>query len=821
MSAVGRAARRTASRRARLPILLAVLLALLAGSVTPAAAAPAAAAGDDAWRADRVLVVGVPGLVWSDLDQQRTPQLWSLAEDSAIGALSVRAGRSTTCLLDGWATLGAGNRARYPGPVEPIEPVEAVPTEADPAAGDGAAPAPAPTDTRLSYCGLEEQVAKVGLTEPGRTVARVAADPATARFGAEPGVLGQVVECSTVVGRAAALAVAGEGSRFAVRDALPVEDAELSALLGECPLSLVSLGSLSDAAAPGADASDDGTVPTARQSAVQAVDAAVGRLRTAVDALPGETLLLLQGISEVNGGRPQLHVGMALGPGTTPGWLTSASTGRAPFAQLIDVAPTVLRALDVDVPGSMNGQPFTVTGSRPPLADALAELGRANTRAVVHYRSTGATFWLLVALNAAVLAGGLLTLGGWDRGRLPGRAGRRSRVRDWLRGRRRGRRGPAVLRVASLGVAAVPVSTYLANLVPWERSGSPRWALAAVVLGTTLAVTAVVALGPWRRRRLGPAVALLALTLATLAGDVLTGSHLELDGLLGYDAIVAGRFVGFGNLSFGLLSVSALLLTAAGAAALARRRPEPAARHWLLPVLAAGAVCVVLVGAPSLGRDFGGVLASVPGFLVLGMLLAGIRVTVTRLVAVLALAVVVVGSVAVLDWLRPATERSHLGRFVAQVVDGQAWTVIGRKGEANVSILLGSPLAWMLPVALLAAGWLLRPGGLLRSEPGRGAAGLPAADLRVLRAGLTAVALSLLLGALVNDSGVALPATAATLLMPLLVWLVASAPVDRPARDGDLPAGDERGPAGAAGPQPGGSRGRVNVGVRGSTGRTS
>jgi hypothetical protein len=381
-------------------------------------------------------------------------------------------------------------------------------------------------------------------------------------------------------------------------------------------------------------------------------------------------------------------------------------------------------------------------------------------------------------------------------------------VRSWLRSRRPGRRGPRLLRVLAIGAAAVPVSTYLANLVPWELSGAPRWALAGSVLGATLVVSAAALLGPWRRRRLGPAVVVLGVTLATLAGDVLTGSHLELDGLLGYDPIVAGRFTGYGNLTYGLFSVSALLLTAAGTAALVRRSGSTSRRSWLLPVAAAGAVSVVLIGAPQLGRDFGGVLAAVPGFAVLGMLLARIRVTVGRLVAVLAAAVAVVGVVAVLDWLRPADQRSHLGRFVGQVLDGQAWTVVSRKAAANLAILLASPLAWMLLVALLAAGWLLRPGGLLRSRAGRAAAGLPAEDVRVLRAGLTAIALSLTVGALVNDSGVALPATAATLLVPLLVQLVAGAPV-RPA------------PPGAAGPAVEPADPRVNVGVRGSTGRTS
>ena len=152
-------------------------------------------------------------------------------------------------------------------------------------------------------------------------------------------------------------------------------------------------------------------------------------------------------------------------------------------------------------------------------------------------------------------------------------------------------------------------------------------------------------------------------------------------------------------------------------------------------------------------------LAALPGFLVLAMLLARVRVTVVRLVAVLAAAVVAVGTVAVLDWMRPPADRSHLGRFVEQVLTGEAWTVISRKGQANLDILLRSPLAWMLPVAIVAAVWLVRPGGLLRSRRrgagAAGAGGLSAEQVFVVRSVLLSALLSLVLGAAVNDSGVA------------------------------------------------------------------
>jgi hypothetical protein len=198
------------------------------------------------------------------------------------------------------------------------------------------------------------------------------------------------------------------------------------------------------------------------------------------------------------------------------------------------------------------------------------------------------------------------------------------------------------------------------------------------------------------------------------------------------------------------------------------------------------------------------VLSAMPGFLLLAMLLARVRVTVLRFAAILAAAVLAVGTVAVLDWLRPPADRSHLGRFVEQVLTGEAWTVVSRKGQANLDILLGSPLAWMLPVALVAAVWLLRPGGLLR-----GGGGLPARDVAVLRAGLLASALSLTLGAAVNDSGVALPAAAAALLVPLLVWLVAGT------RRGDASTGVTAGGSPRSGPVEGADR--VTVVSRGST----
>src|SRR4051794_14200548 len=342
--------------------------------------APAGAADDavNRFAAARVVVAGVPGLVWSDIRPDTTPQLWDLAGDSSIGTLSVRAARATSCLLDGWATLGAGNRARFPGADEQIPPVPlpTVPLPDDPNGGAAATATPsgdtgasdAPVDASLSHCGLQEQVAGLGLADPVATVGRIAEDPATARFGAEPGALGREVGCAGVAGKAATVAVAADDDvALTITDGLPADPAEITALLSACRLTVVSLDSLTDAGQPGVEATDTGTNPQSRPAALHTIDAAVGRLRA---VLPEDTLLVVAGISEVNDGRSQLHAAIVSGPGfDSPSWLTSSSTGRESFVQLIDVAPTALRALDLARPPH-RGRPAVRPAARRPPARA-------------------------------------------------------------------------------------------------------------------------------------------------------------------------------------------------------------------------------------------------------------------------------------------------------------------------------------------------------------------------------------------------------------------------------------------------------------------
>lgn len=686
----------------RLVAVLAAVLALLMSSY-PAAGA----AGEPA--ADRVVIVGIPGLVWTDVSEAGTPDLWSAAAAGSIGALTVRAARSVTCVLDGWVTLGAGNRARF---IIPPTPEDAAPEVVPPNTGVP------PAEEMLGGCLPQESGVNLGAV-----VAALEDFPALAddnSYGALPGSLGAAVRCATGVGQGPVLALTRADAQTELIAIPPSDPVGWTAAVSQCPVTVVSMPQLIGA--------------VDRDAALARMDQQLAILRS---GLPPETELIVVGSSETGLNNSSLHVAIEVGPGVEPGYLTSASTGRAPFVQLIDVGPTALDRLGIDAPSAMVGQSLQPGQPRPEsLTEAIAELVDANVAARAQGALTSRFFLSLVVVTGALCPLGLLAL------------------------RRRDPRLHSAVRLVTLVVATLPVATFLANGVPWWRAGRPVLLLAILVAAAMSLITVAALAGPWRGRRFGPELLVVAVTFATLAADVLLlGSRLQLSSLLGYNPIVAGRFTGFGNIPFGIYAASALLVTTA----LIRAAPPPRERL----VLAVAAVAVVAIdGGPGLGSDFGGVLALVPAYCVFSIVLLRLRPSPARLgLAGLAGAVVVIG-IATLDYLRPAEDQTHLGRFIGQLLDGTASSIVQRKAESNIGIFLHSPLSLLIPVFAATLWWLLRRGGQLHELLAQ----------RELRAGLSAVAVAEVIGLLVNDSGIAVPVAAGWLLVPLALSVAAAHP---------------------------------------------
>lgn len=527
-------------------------------------------------------------------------------------------------------------------------------------------------------------------------------------YGARPGLLGSAVAaagaCITTVGAGAAIVGADLQGR------VPDAEAEVPERIG-CALAVVDGGVLPVDAA-------------ARDAALVRLDTVVGAVLRAAEASQADVVLagVGDGDSPV---RPRAV--LASGPSFAGGELTSPSTRQPGLVQLQDLTATMLARVGVGSE-AVTGRVATTVADDRPVADRVADRVGFETRAgTLRSVSPQVTGWLaaLFTLWCAVVA--LL----WWR--------KRGRARSPL---------PQAVRAAGVVLATVPVATFVANLVPWWRAPAPGLVFAGVLV-VVAAVLAAAALVVERRRHLGGLLVVALVTVAVLGGDVLLGSGLQLGSVFGQNPTVGGRFYGFGNTSFALYGLAVLVVVAALAGT--RRLGRWGGAAVGLGVLV---VALALEALPGLGADFGGP----PGLLLGGLLVlamaTGLRLTPVRVVAAVIGAGVLVAGVAVLDWLRPADARTHLGEFVETVVSGEAGEVVGRKLAQNLANLGSPPLVAMALGTLVLAAVAWRTG---RRPGGAGAV--------VLRG---AVVLAVV-GFAVNDSGLVIPAFVAVVLAPLLV----------------------------------------------------
>jgi hypothetical protein len=427
-----------------------------------------------------------------------------------------------------------------------------------------------------------------------------------------------------------------------------------------------------------------------------------------------------------------LTVFSAAGPGVGTGLARSATTRRDGYVTLPDVAVTVLDALGVAVPAAMNGTAVTANGG-PAYDHARAvTLADTNTIAVFRDRTVGPVSVVYVALQVIIYA---IAIGALVR--------------------RRPRLATAVA-VAAMVVLAVPAVTFLAGLVRYDRLGLTGYTLAVFGVAIVLGAAA------WSLRRwhpLAPALALAGLNWFVQIVDIVTGGHLQINTTLGYSPIVAGRFQGYGNLAFAVVASTAIVL----ATGLWGEAPAPRSvrdRWWVLAVVLL-AITVVADGWPAFGSDVGGVLACVPAFALVAVLLGGWRIDLRRAAAIGAGAVAVLAAFALADLARPADERTHLGRFVADIGNGDAWLVLRRKVESNWHVLTSSVWTLIVPVLIGALAVVAtRRQGLLAEVQAK------APGLRVCLLGSLVLAV---LGFALNDSGIAVPAMMIGVVVP---WLL-------------------------------------------------
>lgn len=651
--------------------------------------------------ADHVIVVGVPGLHWQDIDPDDTPALWGLAERGAIGSLSVRSARRPTCPVDGWLTLGAGNYAAWDV------------RDGEAAAGCG------------SLDVVIEEPDGIGANLPEQQ-ATVAYNRERLPWGAIPGALAESVRCTVAVGPGAAVAAArpfGRVDRY--EPALPEDPADL---LSSCALSVVDAGVVA------------GEDPADRAATARRADRVVARV---LAARPQNSLVLVAGLADT-GHQSRLRVVIADGPGWTGGRLTSPSTGRDGYVQLVDLAPTALAALDRPMPEHLlAGQAALVTPGRPQdLGEAIAAAVDADGAARAQRRVSGWFFGLLTVTEILLAVAAVPLL-------------RRARSQDSSAARRLPRRVFTVTEILLVAAALTIPAALLVNAVPWWRSDHPGLLFGGLTALLVALVTVVVRITPLYRRPLGPMAVIAGFAALVVGLDLMAGARLQLNGVAGYSTITGARYAGLGAVGLGVLIAG--LLPAAGC--LVQQRVPVAWRSTAMVL--AGVVGVVLAGSPYLGGNPVGAVALTAGVTVAAAIGGGGWLTFSRLTAATLVGLLFTAGFAVLDVLHPPAERSGLGRFLADLAEGSAGLAVHRAGVSNIASLVGSPLS-ALAVASAVLVWfaLLRPwGGLLRLF------GL----YPVVRAGMAGVVVASVIAGLLGGTALIVAGAAAAVVVPLTV----------------------------------------------------
>jgi hypothetical protein len=732
---------------------------LVVASALLATGAASAAAGTPSTRdVRRVLVISLPATAWADIQKGNAPHLAKLLSQSAVADMVTRAAGRRSSIQGGYTAFGAGGRASG------VTPVATQAFEPDEPYGDTTAGDVFRQRTGIAVTG--------GLVHLG--IDALIQENADGLYDPSIGALGDALAAHHIP---RAVIANGDGAEPIVDGALPeYQRSAVNALMthdGTVPGGAVSDDLLvNDPHAPFGVRMDNDAAYRAfssawqaggvvlvegsdllradlysdfltadqlgiqKQAALRRTDALVGRMLADVDP-HRDAVFVVSPASPRKG--PGLAVTGIRAPGVPTELLRSATSRRAGFVYVIDIAPTILQLLGISPPAKMEGRTMEVASG--PAPDRRADLLiHANEEAVFRDSQVQIAVNIVIALAAVLALGAVLVVA-------------------------RARRGAFAAQYLALAVLGFLFGTYLTGPFHFGRSGSALQFYGFVV-AVAVVFAGVCVLGRRRHPYLPLAVALGA-TVAVHLGDLLAGAHLELNSVFGYSATVGIRVSGQGNLTFSQLTAAVLLLSGL----LVWRRPG---RRTVYAVIALLMVTLLVMAAPPWGGDFGAAIAGAPAFGLFAWLLLGRRIrlrTVAVLGAVLVLSGLVVGFA---DLMRPKDEQTHVGRFFGQVANGGLGDfalTIHRKLSENVQSLTHTRMIWVLPIvaALLVYLW--------RSPHGRTRELF--SSVTVIRQTLLALAVVAALGYALNDSGIAIPSLMAVVLECAVVYVAVMRP--RPA----------------------------------------
>jgi hypothetical protein len=407
-----------------------------------------------------------------------------------------------------------------------------------------------------------------------------------------------------------------------------------------------------------------------------------------------------------------------------PGWLTSASTRREGIVTLTDLTRTLIEFGGPTSPAAVDGSPFAIYD-----ANLTVDGIDAKISSVAALSNAAPIGYLTLGLMAAALVVIMVISALRAQFRLP--------------------------KLILIPFGITPAAMVLTGALPWQYSNSPGLFVSVLVTAWLVILTAL-ALLVGRIAQIPNIIAATALNVATFTIDAALGAVMQPGSLLNSRPIFGLRWYGFGNVTFAAYATSGLLLAgyiAHRCLATDRRAAAIAAVGTI------GFGVVICEGWPSMGSDFGGVIALTPAVLWLMLALSGIRITWPKLLAIGFAAVLAVAVISVLDWLRGPDRRTHLGNFVQRIIDGDALDVISRKAVASAETIVS-----IMGIASLLIGivlWIV----ILKYVVPR-----ISGDFTTLRSTCHAVLIVAILGTMLNDGGISVWLTATAEITAVMGW---------------------------------------------------
>ncbi|MCE5314913.1 MAG: hypothetical protein ABFD49_06145 [Armatimonadota bacterium] len=406
-----------------------------------------------------------------------------------------------------------------------------------------------------------------------------------------------------------------------------------------------------------------------RQRAARHLDEFATRLSTRLD-FRKDTLIILspsaRTFSDIE--EERLVPVIAMGPEFGPGALISPSTRRAGLITIIDIAPTVAHLLNVKPQTPFDGRAVERVAcrgtARKLLSINLDASGQGQRQPAMRGGSVVQSV-IVVLVTMAIL---LSVSRPWKN------------YAAWL---------------ALVPIALPTAMLYLPLIYDGGLVGAVLWLIGLVAM--ILFICSVVFRSPMRAMAW-----LCGLITVSLMVDLLRGAPLISSSIAGYSAVEGARYYGIGNELMGTMLGAAIV----GMGIALSSWKADAWKKWVL-ACAVYALALVFIGAPNLGVNLGGALATIPA---LGAALLARREKWPgwrSVIVAAALAALALGIVFGADIFRGGEAQSHVGRALSSMSNGDILTVAQRKIALNFMLLSTSVWSRLLGLSIVGVGAIL------------------------------------------------------------------------------------------------------------------